>query len=605
MPRRISAKIQLLFRTLFARLEYFFFKAKEMLSERNFLYLSSVAIAISVSLAVIFLKTFAHKVFIWANLLNKYLKLPYPNSMLPIIGLILTVFVIKRFLGGSIEKGSAKILHSIAKKGGIVPRKQMYAQIMTSSLTVGLGGSAGLESPIVITGAAFGSNYAQKYSLSKNNRILLLACGVAAGIGAAFNAPIAGVLFTIEVILADISISAFIPIMISAATGALVSKIVISGEVILSFQKVQAFNFSNTFFYILLGVLAGLVSVYHARTFRKIEHFFNHFSERIYAKAIFGALILAVLIFFFPTLFGEGYESIKILSTSHPEILLENTLLECVKNEKWVLILFIGVIVFIKSIATGITLGSGGNGGNFAPSLFVGSYLGFVVAKTINILGISQLPVTNFTIVGMAGILSGLFHAPLTAIFLIGEITGGYDLMIPLMIVSSVSYAVSKRFEEHSMDVKMLANSGDVFTSNKDKNVLQSIEVQKLINIKAETLSPEDLLDKIIEIISDSKQTIFPVLNKEQKVIGIVYYDLVKKILFNSFQVKFTKVQEIMSSDFLVIDINEDIDEIMNKLDSKEIESIVVLKNNTFYGILDKIKILENYRLTFKNLLIN
>ncbi|MBF6652295.1 chloride channel protein [Flavobacterium columnare] len=605
MPRRVSAKIQLFFRTIFARLEYFFFKAKEMLSERNFLYLSSVAIAISVSFAVIFLKTFAHKVFIWANLLNKYLRLPYPNSMLPIIGLILTVFVIRRFLGGSIEKGSAKILHSIAKKGGIVPRKQMYAQIMTSSLTVGLGGSAGLESPIVITGAAFGSNYAQNYSLSKKNRILLLACGVAAGIGAAFNAPIAGVLFTIEVILADISISAFIPIMISAATGALVSKIVISGEVILSFQKVQVFNFSNTFFYVLLGVLAGLVSVYHARTFRRVEHFFNHFSERIYAKAIFGALILAILIFFFPTLFGEGYESIKILSTSHPEVLLENTLLESVKDEKWVLIFFVGVIVFVKSIATGITLGSGGNGGNFAPSLFVGSYLGFVVAKTINILGISQLPVTNFTIVGMAGILSGLFHAPLTAIFLIGEITGGYDLMIPLMIVSSVSYAVSKRFEEYSMDVKALAGSGDVFTSNKDKNILQSIEVAKLIDVNIQTVCPEDLLDKIIAIIFDSEQTIFPVLTKEQDVIGVVYYDAIKKRLFNPFQVRFTKVEEVMSKSFLVVDVHDDLDEIMNKFDTKEIMSLIVVKNNKFYGVLDKVKVLENYRLTFKNLLIN
>ncbi|AEX99659.1 chloride channel protein [Flavobacterium columnare] len=605
MPRRVSAKIQLFFRTIFARLEYFFFKAKEMLSERNFLYLSSVAIAISVSFAVIFLKTFAHKVFIWANLLNKYLRLPYPNSMLPIIGLILTVFVIRRFLGGSIEKGSAKILHSIAKKGGIVPRKQMYAQIMTSSLTVGLGGSAGLESPIVITGAAFGSNYAQNYSLSKKNRILLLACGVAAGIGAAFNAPIAGVLFTIEVILADISISAFIPIMISAATGALVSKIVISGEVILSFQKVQVFNFSNTFFYVLLGVLAGLVSVYHARTFRRVEHFFNHFSERIYAKAIFGALILAILIFFFPTLFGEGYESIKILSTSHPEVLLENTLLESVKDEKWVLIFFVGVIVFVKSIATGITLGSGGNGGNFAPSLFVGSYLGFVVAKTINILGISQLPVTNFTIVGMAGILSGLFHAPLTAIFLIGEITGGYDLMIPLMIVSSVSYAVSKRFEEYSMDVKALAGSGDVFTSNKDKNILQSIEVAKLIDVNIQTVCPEDLLDKIIAIIFDSEQTIFPVLTKEQDVIGVVYYDAIKKRLFNPFQVRFTKIEEVMSKSFLVVDVHDDLDEIMNKFDTKEIMSLIVVKNNKFYGVLDKVKVLENYRLTFKNLLIN
>ncbi|WP_374226220.1 chloride channel protein [Flavobacterium oreochromis] len=266
---------------------------------------------------------------------------------------------------------------------------------------------------------------------------------------------------------------------------------------------------------------------------------------------------------------------------------------------------FVGVIVFVKSIATGITLGSGGNGGNFAPSLFVGSYLGFVVAKIINILGISQLPVTNFTIVGMAGILSGLFHAPLTAIFLIGEITGGYDLMIPLMIVSSVSFAVSKRFEEHSMDVKMLADSGDVFTSNKDKNILQSIEVVKLIDTNVKIIFPEDLLDKIVNIVLESKQTIFPVLNNQQEVVGVIYYDTIKKLLFNSFQVKFTKVHEVMSNNFLVADISEDIDDIMNKFDTTEIKSLIVLKNNKFYGILDKIKILEDYRLTFKNLLIN
>ena len=604
MPKRISANIQLFVRKLFSKLEVSFHLAKNVLSERNFIYLSCVAVAISCAFAVIFLKAFAHSVFTWANYINKYLKLPYSNSILPIVGILLTVLVIRRFLGGSIEKGSARILHSVAKKGGIVPRKQMYAQIMTSSLTVGLGGSAGLESPIVITGAAFGSNYAQNYLLSRKNRILLLACGVAAGIGAAFNAPIAGVLFAIEVILADISISAFIPIMISAATGALVSKIMLSGDVILSFEQEQSFNFTNTPFYILLGILAGFISIYHARTFRKVEHYISTISQRIYIKALIGASFLAILIFFFPTLFGEGYESIKTLSTAHPEILLENTLLESFKNEKWVLLLFVGVIIFIKSIATGITLGSGGNGGNFAPSLFVGSYLGFFVAKTANLIGLSNLPVTNFTIVGMAGILSGLFHAPLTAIFLIGEITGGYDLMIPLMIVSSISFAISKRFEVHSMDVKILADSGDVFTSDKDKNILQSIEITKLIDTNVATLDKDDTLDKLIALLTENDQQIFPVL-ENQNIIGIVDFIDVKKVIFNTFQVKHTLIHEIMKPVNCVAKFDDDIENIMNQFEIASTAILPVVKNKKFYGLLSKNKILENYRSIFKNLVID
>ncbi|MDI9311971.1 MAG: chloride channel protein [Limnohabitans sp.] len=604
MPIRISAIIQLKIRKVFNKLENLFHFSKSVLSERNFIYLSCVLVAISCSLAVILLKTFAHNVFIWANYINKYLKLPYSNSLLPVIGILLTVFVIKRFLGGSIEKGSARILHSIAKKGGIIPRKQMYSQIITSALTVGLGGSAGLESPIVITGAAFGSNYAQNYFLSRKNRILLLACGVAAGIGAAFNAPIAGVLFAIEVILTDISISAFIPIMISAATGALVSKIIISGDIILSFQQVQAFDFKNTPYYVLLGILAGLISVYHARTFRKTEHFISRLSERVYVKAILGASILAMLLFLFPTLFGEGYESIKTLSTPHPEILLENTLLDNFKNKKWAIIIFVGTIIFIKSIATGITLGSGGNGGNFAPSLFVGSYLGFTLAKTLNLIGISNLPVTNFTIVGMAGILSGLFHAPLTAIFLIGEITGGYDLMIPLMIVSSISFAISKKLEGHSMDVKTLANTGDVFTSDKDKNILQSINLSQIIETNIQTLQKDDSLEIVISKLATSQQTIFPVVNSDNSIEGIVDFEYIRNIIFNTFQVKYTTVKEVMKPS-TAIDLDNDIENIISFFEDTNQTILPVIKNQKFYGLLSKNKILEHYRLVFKNLVID
>jgi CIC family chloride channel protein len=605
MPNRISANFQLFIRKIIRRFESLFILAKEILSERNFIYLSCVAVAISCALAVIVLKSFAHNVFLFANYLNTYLKLPYSNSILPVIGILLTVFVVRRFLNGKLEKGSSHILHSVAKKGGIVPKKQMYAQIITSSLTVGLGGSAGLESPIVITGAAFGSNFAQKYKLSQKDRILLLACGVAAGIGAAFNAPIAGVLFAIEVVLTDVSISAFIPIMISAATGALVSQMILSSDILLSFNKEQNFNFHNTPYYILLGILAGFVSVYHARNFRRVEHFFSRFKKRPYRKAFFGATLLAVLIFFFPTLFGEGYESIKTLSTNHPEILLDNTILKSYKSNEWILLAFIGITTLLKSFATGLTLGSGGNGGNFAPSLFVGSYLGFFVAKSIHLLGISNsLPVANFTIVGMAGILSGLFHAPLTAIFLIGEITGGYDLMVPLMIVSSISFAVSKKFEKHSMDVKSLADKGDVFTSDKDKNILQSIDFLALIKTDIKTITIENSLENLVDYLSTLNQELFPVLDEKDRLVGIVDFNDIRSTIFNSFRVKYTSIKEILKQPIDIVQYDDGIEVVMEKFEATNQNTLAVIKYGKFFGFISKIDILEVYREKLKEMII-
>lgn len=595
----------LLIRKIIHKGESVFFMAKNRLSDRNFIYLSSIVVAVSCALAVIILKSFAHNVFIFANYVNGFLKLPFFNIILPIIAILLTVFVIKNFLEGTIEKGSSRILYAVAKKGGILPKKQMYAQIITSSLTVGLGGSAGLESPITITGAAIGSNFAQKYKLSQKDRILLLACGVSAGIGAAFNAPIAGVLFAIEVVLTDVSISAFIPIIISAATGALVSKILLSQDVLLSFKNVQEFNFHNTPYYILLGILAGLVSVYHARNFRRVEHFFSKFKSNTYKKALFGASILAVLIFFFPTLFGEGYESIKTLSTSHPEVLLENTLLQNHKNNEWFLLIFVGVIVLLKSFATGLTIGSGGNGGNFAPSLFVGSYLGFFVAKAMNLIGITtNLPVANFTMVGMAGILSGLFHAPLTAIFLIGEITGGYELMVPLMIVSSISYAVSKQLEKHSMDVKNLADKGDVFTSDKDKNILQSIDFLNLIQQQITTITLEKSFENVIEQFSLSNQIILPVLDEKQRLQGIIDFETIRPIVFNTYRMKFTTILEVVTQPKAIINHDDGLESIMDKFETTNQTLLPVLKNGKFFGLLSKIDILETYRAQLKEMTI-
>ncbi len=578
--------------------------SRSKLGDKQFIFLSAVLVGISAAFAVIVLKAFAHGVFTFSTYVSRILKLNFLNSFLPIIGILLTVFVVKKFLSGTIQKGTSQILYAVAKKASIIPRKQMYAQIITSSLTVGMGGSAGLESPIVITGAAFGSNYAQKYKLSYKDRTLLIGCGVAAGIAAAFNAPIAGVLFAIEVLLVDVSISAFTPIMIAAATGALVSVIVLDENILLSFKQQEDFNYHNIPFYALLGVFTGLISIYYSRNFQRVEHFFSRLKLGSYKKALFGSTLLAILIYVFPTLFGEGYESIRILSESDPGQLLEDTLFSGFRNNSWVLLLFVGCTMMLKAFASGLTIGSGGNGGNFAPSLFLGSYVGFFFSKLINLIGLAKLPISNFTLVGMAGILSGLFHAPLTAIFLIAEITGGYNLMIPLMIVSSISFAISKRFEKHSMDVKKLAKKGHAFTSNKDSNVLSTLDINSIIQTDYLTVSPNENLDKLVDLISNSTQVVFAVVNLENELVGVVYFNDIKEIIFNTYRVKYTQIKEIMSAPKEIITPEDSMEMVMDKFEQTKVAFLPVLKNDKYYGFISKSLALEAYRTKLKSMTI-
>ncbi|BDB57546.1 chloride channel protein [Flavobacterium ammonificans] len=593
-----------MFKKIILKIEGTIAWSRSKLGDKQFIFLSAVLVGISAALAVILLKAFAHGVFTFATYVSRILKLGFLNSFLPIIGILLTVFVVKKFLSGTIQKGTSQILYAVAKKASLIPRKQMYAQIITSSLTVGMGGSAGLESPIVITGAAFGSNFAQKYRLNYKDRTLLIGCGVAAGIAAAFNAPIAGVLFAIEVLLVDVSIAAFTPIMIAAATGALVSVIVLDESILLSFQQQEDFNFHNIPFYAFLGVFTGLVSIYYSRNFQRVEHFFSRLKLGPYKKALFGSTLLAILIYVFPTLFGEGYESIRILSESDPGQLLEDTLFSGFRNNSWALLLFVGCTMLLKAFASGLTIGSGGNGGNFAPSLFLGSYVGFFFSKLINLIGLAKLPISNFTLVGMAGILSGLFHAPLTAIFLIAEITGGYNLMIPLMIVSSISFAISKRFEKHSMDVKNLAKKGHAFTSNKDANVLSTLDMNSVIQTDYLTVSPEENLDKLVDLISNSTQVVFAVVNIENELVGVVYFNDIKEIIFNSYRVKYTQIKEIMTAPKQIITLDDSMEMVMDKFEQTKVAFLPVLKNDKYYGFISKSLALEAYRTKLKSMTI-
>ena len=588
----------------FRKLESIIALAQSLMTPKQFIFFSSVLIGISCSLAVIVLKTFAHSVFSFATYINGILKLSFINSILPIVGILLTVFIVKRVLNGSIEKGTSQILYAVAKKASIIPKKQMYAQIVTSSLTVGLGGSAGLESPIVITGAAFGSNFAQNYKLPYKDRTLLIGCGVAAGIAAAFNAPIAGVLFAIEVLLVDVSISAFTPIMISAATGALVSAILLDESILLSFKQQETFNYHNIPFYVLLGLLTGFIAVYYARNFQKVEHYFSKLKIGPYKKALIGSSLLALLIFIFPTLFGEGYESIKTLSENDPGQLLDNTLFADFRNNQWVLLLFVGCTMMVKVFASGLTIGSGGNGGNFAPSLFLGSYLGYFFSKFISLIGLSKLPISNFTMVGMAGILSGLFHAPLTAIFLIAEITGGYSLMIPLMIVSSISFAISKRFEKYSLDVKGLAKKGHVFTSNKDSNILSTLDIDTIIQTDYLTVHPDENLGRLVDLISHSNQVVFAVVNNEKDLVGVVHFNDIREIIFNTYRVKYTLIKDVMKTPPAIIFTYDSMEIVMSKFEKTKTAFIPVLRNDKYFGFISKSIALEAYRTKLRSMTI-
>lgn len=587
---------------IFRNIEGILYLLKNILSERQFIYICCVLVGISSSLAVIFLKSFAHFVYGLTTKINAIYHLPFSKSIFPIIGILLTVWIIQKILGGKIEKGTGQVLIAVAKKSGIMPKKQMYAQILTSSLTVGMGGSAGLESPITITGAAFGSNFAQEYRLSYKNRTLLLACGVAAGISAAFNAPIAGVLFAIEVVLADMSVSAFIPLMISSATGAIVSAITLKDNILLSFKQQLSFDYHNTFYYVILGVLAGFFAVYHARTFRKVEGFFTEKSWSPFKKAILGASILALLIFIFPSLFGEGYESIKLLANDKGSAVLKNTIVAEFSKNSWAVWLFVLFTLFVKCIATGLTLGSGGNGGNFAPSLFAGSYLGYVVAKVIELLGIKNLPVENFTIVGMAGVLSGLFHAPLTAIFLIAEITGGYGLMIPLLIVSSLSFSISKRYDKYSMDIYHMANKGIVFTSDKDQNILTKIELQQLIT-SVNTIQYNQSFYEVKNVFLQTNQSIIPVVNADNQYVGVIDFQRIKHILFGSGEIKNQKITDYLET-IPSISTKSSATYALKIMEQFQKDYIVITQQKKVDGVVYKKKLMKKYRENLINLRI-
>jgi CIC family chloride channel protein len=509
---------------------------------------------------------------------------------------MITVLYVRYVLKNEFHKGTAEIVYAIAKKSSLIPYKEMFSHMITSATTVGFGGSMGLESPMVSTGSAIGSNYGRQYNLSYKDRTILLACGASAGIAAAFNSPIAGVLFAVEVLLADISASAFIPLIISAACGALLSKIILQEGVILSFSTLtKPFNYHNVPYYIILGLLAGFLSLYYARVFSYVENKMHQLKSPG-IRVLVGGSLLFVLLILFPPLFGEGYETIKMLSGDRTHELYNASVLRNLINSDIALLLFLGSLMFLKTIAAAITLGSGGNGGNFGPSLFVGAYLGFVFSRLNNLLGFSNIPETNFTLVGMAGILSGVFYAPLTAIFLIAEITGGYDLMIPLMIVSALSITVAHYFEPLSMDGKRLSSMLNLTVEDRDKFLLSKLDLSALVETNFSVVNVEESLQGLIKVISTSRRNTFPVIDTDNELKGIIHMDNVRGIIFNPDKHPNIKVKDLMGKPAAVINLKENLHSVLKKFDDTNQWNLPVVDNNKYVGFVSKSSVLTRYR---------
>ncbi len=558
--------------------------------------LSSVLVGLSSGAAALILKTSVHYIHLllsthYVSLLNNLIYL-----LAPLFGILITSLIVRYVFKRKLGRGISNILYEIAQKSSFVAKDKIYSHILTSSITVGFGGSAGLESPIVVTGSAIGSNFGRIYILTYKERTVLLAAGAAAGIAAVFNAPIAGVMFALEILLPEIIATEMIAVIIAAVSGALMSKIILREDILFFFQLQEHFDFHNLPFYIGLGIILGFISLYYSKTTLKIEGLLGKYKPQVVKRALIGGTIVGVLSFLFPPLFGEGYSSIKLLANGNPEALLNDSIFESMNGNEFFLLFFIGLIMMIKVFATSFTLSAGGNGGNFAPTLFVGAFAGFLYSKLWNLINGITLPISNFTLVGMSGVLSGVMHAPLTAIFLIAEITGGYELMIPLMIVSSLSFVISRHFEPYSMDTKKLAQKGLIFTENKDQNILTQIKISNLIDTDVLTLHPENRLGKLVYLVRNNNKSIFAIVAANGDFKGVVTLDRIRDMMFNEALYEKTTMKDIMKIPRKVINIEDNMQTVLRKFDQCNEWTLPVIEGKRFVGFISKSKIHVEYR---------
>jgi CIC family chloride channel protein len=524
---------------------------------------------------------------------SNYLYIAYP-----VIGIMVTLGILKFLYRDFFDHGITNVLEAIANKESIVRIKSTLYFIVGSLITVGSGGSVGMEASLVMGGSSAGSNVARYLHLPYQSRLLLLGCGVAGAVAAFFKAPIAGMIFGLEVLMLDLTMSSLIPLLMASLSGILISNIILGDSLVFNFTLNSPFEPANIPFYIVFGVFAAFISVYFTRITNFMEDFFGEF-DRTFGRGLIGALVLGLLIFLFPPLYGEGYEAIRALEKGEALQLLNNSIFYDMRGQDGVLIAFLGAIIVFKAFAVAITLGSGGIGGYFAPSLFIGGVSGFFFARLVNSFGfLGNIAETNFLLVGMGGVMSGIFHAPLTGVFLIAELTQGYTFIIPLMLVSTISYTVTIFFEPHSLFTKKLAQKGDLITHDKDQAILTMMKMEKLIDYDHRTIRPNQTLGEILRHeVAESHRNIFPVIGRNCKLLGIIHLDDIRKLLLKTDKHYQLTAKDLMHEPPEYLYTTEDMDSVVNKFDGTNSWNLPVLDEHGKYkGFISKSKIFSAYR---------
>ncbi len=574
---------------------------EENVPQRHFILILSFVVGILTSLAANLLKYLIHLIHVLLTESFSRDQVNYWYLLFPAIGILLASLFVRYIVKDDISHGVTKILYAISQRKSIIKLHNVWSSLVSSSITIGFGGSVGAEAPIVLTGSAIGSNLGRFFNMDKKTLMLLVGCGAAGAVSGIFKAPIAGLMFTLEVLMFDMTLGAVVPIIISSVTATTLSYVISGHAFMFSFSSVQAFGVERIPFYILLGVVCGLVSLYFTRGMNKIEGVFRKIQSP-WKKLLLGGTVLSVLIFFFPPLYGEGYDTIEALINGETASVLDRTFFQPLGDQAWVLILYLSLIVFFKIFATASTNGAGGVGGIFAPSLFLGSLTGFVVAYTVNLFGANllgfELSLENFSLAGMSGVMSGVMHAPLTGIFLIAELTGSYSLFMMLMIVSTISYMTIKIFEKHSLYAMRLAQRGELITHDKDKAVLTLLKMDRVIEQDFQILYPNMTLGELVKVISKSRRNLFPVVNPDnQTLIGILLLDEVRNIMFRpELYEKFT-VKQLMVSPPAILHQDLSMEQVMQIFEDTNAWNLPVVDDKKRYvGFVSKSEIFNSYR---------
>ncbi len=564
--------------------------------QRNFILILSFIVGVLASLASVLLKTAIH-------LIQRLLTSQFPTEevnywylLFPSIGITLTYFFVKYVVKDDISHGVTRILFAISQRKSIIKLHNVWSSLVGSAVTIGFGGSVGAEAPIVLTGSAIGSNLGKFFKMDQKTLMLMIGCGAAGAVSGIFKAPIAGVVFTLEVLMLDMTLTSITPLLISSVTAASLSYFLTGSSFMFQFTSYEAFHVSGIPQLIVLGIICGFVALYFSHGMTYLEKLYRGIKSPV-AKLMVGGVALGVLIFLFPPLYGEGYQIIEALLNGNTEAVLERSFVAGMSDNAWVIIAYLTLIVAFKIVATSSTNSPGGVGGIFAPSLFIGSLTGFVVATGMGMLGIAA-PTSNFALAGMSGLMAGVMHAPLTGIFLIAELTGSYHLFMSLMIVSLTSFMTIRLFQKHNIYAVRLAQRGELITHHKDRAVLTLLKMENVLETDLVELTPDVTLGELIKIISESRRNIFPVVAKEsRRFMGIVLLDEVRNIMFRPELYDRYTMGELMIAAPAIINHNMPMEKVMQVFEDSGAWNLPVVDDDKRYlGFVSKSKIFNSYR---------